>query len=407
MQPSMSHASVDPAEFERQRYMHQMHRRSMPPRCNPIGIIFMVLCLGMVFIGLTMTVIAHWPGNSSIGENPLKIAGPCLLAIGGVAFIAGMVRICTWQEAKKVEWQSTMQQIAQSRSAMHNQMIREQYQEEEDDQSQMYLSHGQSMDIKPGPGILKTPSISTYGKGSEYGEDYNNYQYGDQGGGGGYNQEGVGYKPNPQQPAYNTGVSVEPSATDYEGQVPVPVRQITKKKPRPSPDRIPDKEVLVQEEQRQMQSYPSQEGFDMFQGGEQKPTTKPRSKKKKQPEATRDSSHSNVGYEHDHHAPAGYYGNSPQTPASQYSYSDQGASPLAGAGGLGLAGAGGGLAGMGGMGVSPGMEQQLKINIRAQPNTAVHITPGTYHTTPTQPHKPYNQRLNMSQASVASAETEI
>jgi hypothetical protein len=218
---------------------------------------------------------------------------------------------------------------------------------------------------------------------------------------GGYPPQGGydgGYKTDPYNPP-----GYEPSATDYDGQVPVPVRQITKKKPRPAEDA----EVLVKNDQRQMQSYPSQEGFDMYNDGKQKPETKPRGKKKKQKEepkpakdTARDSSHSNDGYEHDHNT--GYYANAP--------YGDQGASPLAGAGGMGLAGMGGGLAGSGlsgmGAGYSPGgnMEQQLKINIRAQPNTAVHITPGTYHTTPPQPHQPYNKKLNMSQSSV---ETEI
>lgn len=357
----------------------------MPPRCNPISIIIMVLLLGMIFIGLTMTVIAHWPGNSSIGENPLKIAGPVLLTVGGVAFIVGMIVICMWQSSQKSKWQQTMQQVAASRSNMYN---------------------AQSMEIKPGPGILKTPSISTYGKGSEYGDDYN-YQYSDQPGypsQGGYDG---GYKTDPYYPPGYT--ANEPSATDLDGQVPVPVRQITKKKPRPAEDA----EVLVKDDQRQMQSYPSQEGFDAYNDGKQKPETKPRSRKKKPKEepkpakdTARDSSHSNDGYEHDHHT--GYYANVPTTPGSQYSYNDQGA--LSGAGGMGLAGMGGGLAGSGlagmGAGYSPGgnMEQQLKINIRAQPNTAVHITPGTYHTTPPQPHQPYNKKLNMSQSSV---ETEI
>lgn len=282
------------------------------------------------------------------------------------------------------------------------------------DSSQLY--HGQSMDVKPGPGILKTPSISTYGKGSEYGDDYNNYPYNQ----GGYNQDGYdqqygdqgGFKPPPgyndvDQKGYPTATTQ--NTVDYDQAVPVPVRETTKKKPRPSQDETsPDKA----EESRQMKSYPSQEGFDMYPSQQQEePKRKPRKKKEgsksrhQQPaleqSKSRDSSHSNDAYEHDQHT--GYYANVPGDAGSpaQSQYSDQyGASPLVGAG------AGMGLAGMGGLGI-PGasMEQQLKINIRAQPNTAVHITPGGYHTTPPQPqHQPYNRQLNMSQSSV---ETEI
>lgn len=133
---SQSQASFDPAMVERQRYMTQMQRRSMPPRCHPLSIVAMVLCLGMVFLGeydppvlhldlrrwpspfilgLTMTVIAHWPGNSSIGDNPLKKVGPALLGIGGCFFIAGLIGICWWQTNKKEAWQQSMQQLAQSR----------------------------------------------------------------------------------------------------------------------------------------------------------------------------------------------------------------------------------------------------------------------------------------------------
>ena len=45
-------------------------------------IILVVLALGMVFIGLTLTIIAHWPGYTAIGGNPLEIVGPCMLALG-------------------------------------------------------------------------------------------------------------------------------------------------------------------------------------------------------------------------------------------------------------------------------------------------------------------------------------
>ena len=325
--------------------------------------------------------------------------------------------------------------------------------------SQMYLSHAPSMDVKPGPGILKTPSVSTYGKGSEYGSDSgipnnygpNGYPYGNQYGEPEFdnsaNQHEVFKIDAVQDPRRQSG-PIEQSSVDYDQQVPIPIRQTTKKKPRvsdvepPSPKR--------ENEGRQMQAYPTSEGYDMYQGqesGGDDPVKKPRHHRRKEGKEggqekprshrhrrddrpSRDSSHSNNGYEPDASlSPTGYYANVPgqqQQPAaatssSQYPYaSDTSASPtvytgagltspLAGSGGLGLAGSGGlGLAGMGGMGISPGMEQQLKINIRAQPNTAVHITPGVYHTTPPPPQQqPYSRQLNMSQSSVASVETEI
>ena len=47
-------------------------------------IIFMVLMGGLIFIGLVMTIIAVWPGYTPVGGNPLKIAGPILLGLGGM-----------------------------------------------------------------------------------------------------------------------------------------------------------------------------------------------------------------------------------------------------------------------------------------------------------------------------------
>ena len=46
-------------------------------------IIFMVLMGGLIFIGLVMTIIAVWPGYTPVGGNPLKMAGPILLGVGG------------------------------------------------------------------------------------------------------------------------------------------------------------------------------------------------------------------------------------------------------------------------------------------------------------------------------------
>ena len=57
-------------------------------------IIVVVLSLGLVFIGLTLTIIAHWPGYTAIGFNPLKIVGPVLLAVGEWGIMhSGILRI--------------------------------------------------------------------------------------------------------------------------------------------------------------------------------------------------------------------------------------------------------------------------------------------------------------------------
>ena len=55
---------------------------------RPPMIIFMVLMGGLVFIGLVMTIIAVWPGYTPVGGNPLKIAGPILLSLGGMYLIS-------------------------------------------------------------------------------------------------------------------------------------------------------------------------------------------------------------------------------------------------------------------------------------------------------------------------------
>ena len=69
----------------------------------------------MIFIGLTMTIIAHWPGSTSIGENPLKIAGPILLAVGGVLFFIGVVLICCLNRRERQRWERMINKFAASR----------------------------------------------------------------------------------------------------------------------------------------------------------------------------------------------------------------------------------------------------------------------------------------------------
>jgi len=70
----------------------------------------------MVFIGVTMTLIAHWPGSTSIGENPLKVAGPVLLAVGLVALIIGIILVCVVNRRERRRFQKQMANIIVSRS---------------------------------------------------------------------------------------------------------------------------------------------------------------------------------------------------------------------------------------------------------------------------------------------------
>jgi len=75
-----------------------------------------VLSLGMIFIGVTMTLIAHWPGSTSIGENPLKVAGPVLLTVGIVGLITGIILVCIVNRRERRRWQKQMAKAITSRS---------------------------------------------------------------------------------------------------------------------------------------------------------------------------------------------------------------------------------------------------------------------------------------------------
>jgi len=75
-----------------------------------------VLAVGVLFIGVTMTLIAHWPGSTSIGENPLKIAGPVLLVVGFVALIIGIMLVCVLNRKERRHWQKQMATAVMSRS---------------------------------------------------------------------------------------------------------------------------------------------------------------------------------------------------------------------------------------------------------------------------------------------------
>jgi len=101
------------------RYLAVMHRRAAPPRCHPITILVMVMSSGLIFIGLTMTIIAHWPGSTSIGENPLKIAGPILLSVGVVGFIVGIVLVSLCNKRDQRKFTKSINNLAASKVAMN------------------------------------------------------------------------------------------------------------------------------------------------------------------------------------------------------------------------------------------------------------------------------------------------
>lgn len=100
------------------RFLATVKRQSAPPRCNPFAIVIQVLAMGMIFIGLTMTIIAHWPGVTSIGENPLKIAGPILLGVGFAAFIFGIILVSILNKRERKRWETTVARMTASRPTL-------------------------------------------------------------------------------------------------------------------------------------------------------------------------------------------------------------------------------------------------------------------------------------------------
>ena len=89
-----SNASSSSNATRRAAYLASARRRRPPPRFRPWMIIVIVLAVGLVVIGLTMTIIGVWPGYSAVGGNPLKIVGPIMLGIGAIALVAAIANIC-------------------------------------------------------------------------------------------------------------------------------------------------------------------------------------------------------------------------------------------------------------------------------------------------------------------------
>lgn len=49
-------------------------------RMRPLMIVLAALALGLIFLGIVLTIVGHWPGYQAWGgSNPLKYLGPALL----------------------------------------------------------------------------------------------------------------------------------------------------------------------------------------------------------------------------------------------------------------------------------------------------------------------------------------
>ena len=92
-----------------------MQRRSMPPRCNPFAILLIVVSVGMMFIGVTMTIISHWPGATQIGEDPLKITGPVLFGVGGLLVIFCIFLIYFLNMRERRRWDANLAKLVNTK----------------------------------------------------------------------------------------------------------------------------------------------------------------------------------------------------------------------------------------------------------------------------------------------------
>ena len=50
-------------------------------KMRPLMILIAAIALGLIFLGVVLTIVGHWPGYTSWGSNPLKYLGPALLGI--------------------------------------------------------------------------------------------------------------------------------------------------------------------------------------------------------------------------------------------------------------------------------------------------------------------------------------
>ncbi|ESN93386.1 hypothetical protein HELRODRAFT_194081 [Helobdella robusta] len=83
------------------RFLASITQNSAPPHCHPITILLITLSIGIIFVGMTMTIVAHWPGSVSVGFDPLSIPGPIILALGGALLICTILLIWYFNTKEK------------------------------------------------------------------------------------------------------------------------------------------------------------------------------------------------------------------------------------------------------------------------------------------------------------------
>lgn len=83
-------------------------RQNPAPKFHPFIIIAVVITIGMVIVGLVMTIIANWPGYSAIGFNVLEIVGPVILGVGGLALILTVAVVVMRNKSSRDQWQQKM-----------------------------------------------------------------------------------------------------------------------------------------------------------------------------------------------------------------------------------------------------------------------------------------------------------
>ena len=70
----------------------------------------------MVIVGLVMTIIANWPGYSSIGFNALEIVGPIILGVGGLCVICTVAVVVMRNRYQREEWERKVIDSERSRA---------------------------------------------------------------------------------------------------------------------------------------------------------------------------------------------------------------------------------------------------------------------------------------------------
>jgi len=108
----MSSSADQQTTILKAEYVTRLQRQSSAPRCNPYAILILVTSLGLAFIGLTMTLVSHWPGATSAGgENPLRVAGPSLLGLGGAVFVLSIIVIAAMGRLVRKQWERNLTKL--------------------------------------------------------------------------------------------------------------------------------------------------------------------------------------------------------------------------------------------------------------------------------------------------------